>query len=70
MKTDRQSHGGLFISTVHISKRDVVDKDVTSLSAPHLINTKIPEDRFLIAKPVFILTKDAPRGVLSLNMPR
>jgi hypothetical protein len=51
-------------------QRDVIDKDVTSHQPPHVINTKILENRTLIAKPIFILMKEVSRGVLSLNMPK
>jgi len=37
---------------------------------PHVINTKILENRTLIAKPIFILIKDASRGVLFRKMPK
>jgi hypothetical protein len=45
-------------------------KILPACQPPHEINTKILDNRTLIAKPIFILIKDASRGVLSLNMPK
>jgi len=45
-------------------------KMLPACQSPHTINRKILENRTLIAKPIFILIKDASRGVLSFNMPK
>jgi len=44
-------------------------KMLPACQPPHKIDTNILENRTLIAKPIFMLIKDASRGVLSFIMP-